>query len=109
MTTRFRRELQLGREKKEAVRIALSTSIPSIIVSALCFFAATFGVGIYSDIDIISSLCGLMARGALISMMIVIFILPAMLVLFHRIICSTSMGFKHSKEEAENEKKLEAN
>ena len=53
MTTRFRRELQLGREKKEAVRIALSTSIPSIIVSALCFFAATFGVGIYSDIDII--------------------------------------------------------
>lgn len=108
MTTRFRRELQLGREKKEAVQIALSTSIPSIIVSALCFFAATFGVGIYSDIDIISSLCGLMARGALISMVIVIFILPAMLVLFHRIICNTSKGFKHSKEEAENENKLTA-
>lgn len=108
MTTRFRREIQLGRDKRESVRIALSTSIPSIIVSALCFFAATFGVGLYSDIDIISSLCGLMARGALISMTVVIFILPAMLVLFHRVICATSKGFKYSKEDISNENELQS-
>lgn len=94
MTTRFRREVQLGQERKDAVRIALETSIPSVIVSALCFFAATFGVGIYSDIDMISALCSLMARGALISMLVVIFILPAMLVLFSGLICKTSKGFK---------------
>ncbi len=103
MTTRFRRELQLGEKRKEAVHIALSASIPSIIVSALCFFAATFGVGIYSDIDMISSLCSLMARGALISMVIVIFILPAMLVLFSKVICATSKGFRYSKEGVLNE------
>ena len=79
--------------------IALWASIPSIIVSALCFFAATFGVGIYSDIDMISSLCSLMARGALISMVIVIFILPAMLVLFSKVICATSKGFRQSTQE----------
>lgn len=94
MTTRFRRELQLGQEREDAVRIALETSIPSIIVSALSFFAATFGVGVYSEIDMISALCSLMARGALTSMFIVIFILPAMLVLFAGVICKTSKGFK---------------
>lgn len=94
MTTRFRREVQLGHDRKDAVRTALETSIPSVIVSALCFFAATFGVGIYSDIDMISALCSLMARGALVSMLVVIFILPAMLVLFSGIICKTSKGFK---------------
>lgn len=98
MTTRFRRELQEGKESRDAVRTALAASIPSIIVSALCFFAATFGVGIYSDIDMISSLCSLMARGALVSMVIVIFILPAMLVLFSKLICATSKGFKSLEE-----------
>lgn len=93
MTTRFRRELQDGKECGQAVQIALSASIPSIVVSALGFFAATFGVGIYSDIDMISSLCSLMARGALVSMVIVILILPAMLALFYRVIRVTSKGF----------------
>lgn len=93
MTTRFRRELQAGKECGQAVQIALSASIPSIVVSALGFFAATFGVGIYSDIDMISSLCSLMARGALVSMVIVILILPAMLALFYRVIRVTSKGF----------------
>ncbi len=97
MTTRFRRELQLGQERKDAIRIALETSIPSIVVSALSFFAATFGVGVYSDIDMISALCSLMARGALTSMCVVILILPAMLLLFAGVICKTSKGFK--KEE----------
>ncbi len=93
MTTRFRRELQDGKDSQQAVQIALSASIPSIVVSALGFFAATFGVGIYSDIDMISSLCSLMARGALVSMVIVILILPAMLALFYRVIRVTSKGF----------------
>lgn len=94
MTTRYKKERALGNEKKAAVMTALFTSIPSIIVSALGFFAATFGVGMYSDIDIISSMCNLMARGAIISMLAVIFILPSMLLLFDKIICATGMGFK---------------
>ena len=80
--------------RTEAVRIALSTSIPSIMVSALGFFAATFGVGMYSDIDMISSLCTLMARGAIISMFVVILVLPAFLSLFDRVICMTTGGMK---------------
>ena len=81
-------------EKKEAITDALGKSIQSIIVSALSFFAATFGVGMYSNIDMISSLCTLMARGALISMVVVIFILPSMLMVFDRLICATSIGFR---------------
>ncbi len=84
MTTRFRSERRLGKTKKEAVDIALSTSIPSIVVSALGFFAATFGVGLYSDVDMISSLCTLMARGAIISMAMVILVLPSMFMVFDR-------------------------
>ena len=94
MTTRYKRERSEGKEKREAVMTALSTSIPSIMVSALGFFAATFGVGMYSDIDIISSMCLLMARGAIISMLCVIFILPAMFMLFDKIICKTGTGFR---------------
>ncbi len=94
MTTRYKRERSLGLDKHKAVSTALAVSIPSIIVSAVGFFAATFGVALYSDIDIISSMCNLMARGAIISMLAVIFILPAMLSLFDRLICSTSMGFR---------------
>ena len=94
MTTRYKRERAAGEDKRTSVRIALSTSIPSIIVSALGFFAATFGVGLYSDIDMISSLCNLMARGALISMVSVMLILPSLLMFFDKIICATSLGFK---------------
>ena len=93
MTTRYKRERSGGMGKKESITIALKNSIQSIIVSALGFFAATFGVGLYSDIDIISSLCMLMARGALISMAVVIFILPAMFMIFDKAICKTSRGF----------------
>ena len=77
--------------KKEAIDFALGTSISSIIVSGFCFFGATFGVGIYSKIDMISSLCILMARGALISMTSVIFILPAFLMIFDKVICKTTI------------------
>ncbi len=97
MTTRYKKERASGKDKNESVKIALSTSISSIIVSACGFFAATFGVGLYSDIDIISSLCNLMARGAIVSMLAVIFVLPAMLKLFDKVICATSFGFKPKK------------
>ena len=69
----------------------------SVIVSALSFFAATFGVGLYSNVDMIASLCSLMARGAIISMFVVIFILPSMFMIFDKIICKTSKGFVQKK------------
>lgn len=72
---------------------ALKVSVPSIIVSAMGLFSATFGVAIYSDVDIISALCSLMARGAIISMCSVILVLPAMFMLFDKAICVTSIGF----------------
>ena len=97
MTTRYKKERFRGREKREAVEIALSTSIKSIIVSALGFFAATFGVGIYSSIDMISSLCTLMSRGAIISMFTVIFVLPSMFMILDKFICRTTLGFKKKK------------
>ena len=83
-----------GKDKKEAVREALGTSISSIIVSGLCFFGATFGVGICSKIGMIASLCTLMARGAIISMITVIMILPAFLMLFDKLICKTTVGMR---------------
>ncbi len=95
MTTRYKAERISGRGRTEAVRTALSTSIPSIIVSGLGLFAATFGVAVYSDIDIISSMCMLMARGAIVSMFCVIFFLPALLMLCDRLICATTLGMKH--------------
>lgn len=98
MTTRYRKERNCGKSKMESVTIAHQTSIKSVFVSALSFFAATFGVGLYSNIDMISSLCSLMSRGALISMVVVIFILPSMFMLFDRIICKTSIGFLSKKE-----------
>lgn len=94
MTTRYKAERSSGKGKREAVSIALGTSIPSIIVSGMGLFAATFGVAVYSNIDIISSMCMLMARGAVISMLCVIFILPAMLMLFDCVIRHTSIGIK---------------
>lgn len=95
MTTRYRRERFEGMEKKEAVAIACQSSVKSILVSALSFFAATFGVGLYSNIDMISSLCTLMARGALISMVSVIFTLPSMFMVFDRLIMKS--GLKNRK------------
>jgi predicted RND superfamily exporter protein len=94
MTTRYKKERSLGNDKRSAITTALETSIPSIIVSAIGLFAATIGVAIYSNVDMISSLCSLMARGAIISMFCVILILPAMFMLFDKIICKTSIGFK---------------
>ena len=93
MTSRYQSERSAGKGREESVRIAHLTSIQSIIVSAFSFFAATFGVGIYSNIEMISSLCILMARGALISMVTVIMVLPAVLLMFDPIIVRTSKGF----------------
>lgn len=95
MTTRYKQERYEGRGKREAVTNALKVSIPSIIVSAMGLFSATFGVALYSDVDIISSLCDLMARGAIVSMFAVILFLPAMFLLFDKIICVTSIGFRN--------------
>ena len=97
MTTRYKRERAAGNSKKEAISIALGTSIPSIIVSALGFFAATFGVGMIASVDMIASLCTLMARGAIISMFGVIFVLPSLFVLLDKVIIHTSLGFKPKK------------
>ncbi len=90
MTTRYRRDRMKGITKQEAVQNALNASTKSILISALSFFAATFGVGLYSNIDMISSLCTLMARGALISMTCVIFLLPSILMIFDTIISKTT-------------------
>ncbi len=94
MTTRYKAERMQGIDRKKAVGTALSTSIPSILVSGMGLFAATFGVALYSNIDIISSMCMLMARGAVVSMLSVIFILPALLVLCDGLICVTTIGMK---------------
>lgn len=94
MTTRYKTERNAGKDKHEAVTIALSTSMKSIMVSALGFFASTFGVGVYSSVDMISQLCTLMSRGAIISMITVICILPSMLILFDKVIINTTMGMK---------------
>ena len=102
MTTRYKAERIGGKDRKAAVITALAASIPSILVSGTGLFAATFGVALYSDVEIISSMCMLMARGAVISMLLVILILPAMLLLFDRLICKTTLGMtrveKHSAE-----------
>ncbi len=102
MTTRYKQERYEGRDKHEAVTNALKVSIPSIIVSAMGLFSATFGVALYSDVDIISSLCDLMARGAIVSMFAVILFLPAMFMLFDKVICVTSIGFRNKNAEPSN-------
>ncbi len=101
MTTRYKTERHSGRSRKEAVQIAHGASIQSILVSAFSFFAATFGVGLYSEIDMISALCTLMARGALISMVVVIFVLPSILLLFDRVILYTGIGFRPGKRKGQ--------
>ena len=102
MTTRYKQERYEGRDKREAVTNALKVSIPSIIVSAMGLFSATFGVALYSDVDIISSLCDLMARGAIVSMFAVILFLPAMFMLFDKMICVTSIGFRNKNAAPSN-------
>lgn len=101
MTNKYKRARHNGLEKKEAVIEGMKGSVQSIIVSALSFFAATFGVGMYSNIDMISSLCTLMARGALISMVVVILLLPTMFMIFDKVIIHTSAGFINKEKRAE--------
>ena len=93
MTTRYRAERHAGKEKHEAVSIALLTSIKSVMVSALGFFAATIGVAFSSEIGMISSLCMLLSRGAIVSMIIVLTVLPSLFLLLDKFICKTSAGF----------------
>lgn len=103
MTTRYKRERSRGRNKHDAVTIAHQASAQSIMVSAFSFFAATVGVGIYSNIDMISSLCILMARGAVISMVVVVLILPSMFMVFDGVIVKTSRGFLPKKADSRQE------
>ena len=109
MTSRYQKERHEGKDKHEAVFIAHGTSITSIVVSAFSFFAATFGVGLYSNISIISSMCILMARGALISMVTVITVLPAVLLLFDPLIVRTSAGFLPGRDKIRDIRKNKKN
>lgn len=95
MTTRYKTERIGGMDKTQAIWTALYTSIPSILVSGMGMFAATFGVALYSDIEIVSSMCMLMARGAVISMLLVTFVLPAMFMLLDRFICRTTLDMRN--------------
>ncbi len=97
ITTKYLTHRKSGMEKKEAISNALGSSISSIFVSGLCFFGATFGVGAYSKIEMIGSLCTLMSRGAIVSMVCVIAILPSFLQIFDGLICKTTMGFSQKK------------
>ena len=99
LTTRYKAERMGGADKRGAVHTALATSIPSILVSGMGLFAATFGVALYSELDIISSMCMLMARGAVVSMVSVIFALPALLLLCDRLICATTAGMKQKQND----------
>ena len=94
MTTRYKAERIAGADKHDAVTTALKTSIPSILVSAMGLFAATVGVAIYTEVDMIGSLCALMARGAIISLLCVAVFLPAMFMLFDKFISVTTIGFR---------------
>jgi len=97
MTSRYQKERGKGKDKKTAISIAHRASMLSIISSGFSFFAATFGVALYSKVDMIGSICTLLARGALISMFVVILILPAMFMIFDKVICKTSAGFLGKK------------
>jgi predicted RND superfamily exporter protein len=97
ITTKYIQNRKDGKDKKQAVSEALGTSINSIIVSGLCFFGATFGVGAYSKIEMIGSLCTLMSRGAIISVIVVITVLPAFLMIFDKLVCKTTIGMREVK------------
>ena len=94
ITTKYKTARIEGKNKHDAIDEALGTSIQSIVVSGLSFFGATFGVGVYSKIEMIGSLCSLMARGAIVSMVTVLTVLPAFLMLFDKIICKTTIGMR---------------
>ncbi|MBQ6025853.1 MAG: MMPL family transporter [Lachnospiraceae bacterium] len=102
MTTRYKKERIEGNDKVSSIKTALATSIPSIIVSGMGLFSATFGVAVYSDIDMISSMCILLARGAIISVVMVVLTLPVMLMLFDKIIIKTTAGMKTCNRNAES-------
>ncbi len=104
MTNRFKEELRYGHNKFEAMRIAIQGSAKSIITSSLTFFSATAGVAIVSKMELIDSLCILMARGAIISMFVTVFILPSILIVTEPIIAKTSKGWKKSSESKETSK-----
>ena len=97
ITNKYLAARKEGKNKKKSAEEALGTSINSIIVSGLCFFGATFGVGVYSKIEMIGSLCTLMSRGAIVSMLTVICVLPAFLMILDRFICKTTLGMKNIK------------
>ncbi|MGI6070873.1 MAG: efflux RND transporter permease subunit [Blautia sp.] len=97
MTSRYQKERQRGKTKKEAIAIAHKTSMKSIIISGCSFFAATFGVSLYSQVDMIGSICTLLSRGAVISTLVVLLVLPAMFMIFDPVICRTSIGFLPKK------------
>lgn len=99
MTTRFREELSLNKSGKEAIRVAIQKTSPSIITSGCSFFAACIGVSLISRMDLISSLCELLARGAIISVISIIFILPSMLLLGHKLIEKTTKKWPIAKED----------
>lgn len=107
MTNKYKKARHNGADKQEAISNALNSSLQSVFVSAMSFFAATFGVGLYSSIDMISSLCVLLARGALISLLVVAFILPAMFMVFDKLIIKTSVGFKPKTEKSKAGHKFE--
>ena len=98
LTNKYKKNRHNGLEKKEAITDALKNSAQSVMVSALTFFAATFGVALYSNIDMIGSLCMLMARGAIISMFVVILVLPSLFMVFDKVIIATSAGFKNKNK-----------
>ena len=102
MTTQYRKNRSEGADKRTAITNALAYSIPSVLVSALGFFAATFGVGVYSDVSFISAMCNLLARGAIVSMLSVVFFLPALFMLLDKVIMKTSKGFRLKTPAAEN-------
>ena len=104
MTTKYLEERQKGTSKEDSIKIALDNSVTSIVVSGLCFFAATIGVGVVSKIDMIGSLCTLISRGAIISMIVVITVVPSLLMIFDKLICKTTLGF-NKKEGKMNMKK----
>ena len=101
MTSRYQKERGLGKNKKEAIAIAHKTSMKSIVISGCSFFAATFGVGLYTQVDMIGSITNLLSRGAVISTLVVLLILPAMFMIFDPLICHTSIGFAKKKNAEE--------
>ena len=103
MTTKYQKERMNGKSKKDSIRIAHESSMKSILISGCSFFAATFGVGLYSKIDMISSICTLLSRGAIISTIVVICVLPAMFMIFDKVILKTTIGFgSHKQKSAES-------